>query len=96
MDVLDNLVACCVRCNSSKGATRGNVPGKGDVAAKWDGLSGVFLGLAPRYEDRLSAEDLRWAKALERERVHPDLADLEAHVQALRQMKAQAPTEPAG
>ncbi len=69
-DTLDNLVACCVLCNSIKSnGQRTLLPPFSDKS--WDGLSGVFLALAPLYEARLSKEDKKWLMALRREGIVP-------------------------
>ncbi|VVB63376.1 HNH endonuclease [uncultured archaeon] len=62
-DTFDNLVACCVVCNSSKGREQRNLlPPSLDKS--WDGGSCIFLTLAPTYRKLLSKEDEKWLKAL--------------------------------
>ena len=78
-DTLDNLVACCVVCNSSKGK------GKRDLLARssdesWDGGSCLYLTLAPIYKDHLSKEDEKWLKALRREGVTPDEESIQTRI----------------
>ena len=87
MDTLDNLAACCVACNSRKGGTSAPAPPRPEAKGNWDGLSGLFLGLADRYADRLSKEDQKWRRALEREGVQPRLDPLDAVLAALQGMK---------
>ena len=71
MDVLDNLVACCVTCNSRKGGSKTEAPRERRMITGWDGLSALFLGLAPSYADRLTTEDRKWQAALTREGIEP-------------------------
>lgn len=62
LDVLENLVACCVPCNSGKGGTRGQLGERRHVPG-WDGLSGLYLGLAPaQHEPQLTREDRWWLR----------------------------------
>jgi hypothetical protein len=72
LDTLDNLVTCCVLCNSIKGSGQKTLlppfPEK-----SWDGLSGIFLALAPRYEELLSKDDKKWHAALKREGIMPTM-----------------------
>lgn len=65
-DMLDNLVACCVACNSSKGKGQRNLLPQ-SLDKSWDGGSSIFITLAPSYLDLLSKEDKKWLKALEKE-----------------------------
>lgn len=90
MDILENLVACCVSCNSQKGkATRH--PTSATVGHPgWDGLAAIYLGLFDRYQDRLSREDRKWKEALQREGVTPRLDDLEDTVTRLEAAKRSA------
>jgi hypothetical protein len=81
-DTHDNLVACCVVCNSSKGkGQRSLLPPSLDKS--WDGGSSMFLTLAPRYKSRLSKEDEKWLKALDREGVKPDNENLQNKITML-------------
>lgn len=76
---IDNLVACCVVCNSSKGkGTRNLLPQS--LSGSWDGGSCIFLTLAPMFTDRLSKEDEKWLKALEREGIKQDGEDAQAKI----------------
>lgn len=78
-DTLDNLVACCVVCNSSKGnGQRILLPPVPDKL--WDGGSCVFLTLVPIYRGHLSMKDEKWLKALEREGIKPDNKDIQAKI----------------
>jgi hypothetical protein len=74
-DTPENLVACCVVCNSSKGKGQRTLLSQ-SLDRSWDGLSGKFLAIGPRFEELLSKEDKKWLKALEREGIMPDDADL--------------------
>jgi DNA-directed RNA polymerase subunit RPC12/RpoP len=68
---IDNLVSCCVICNSWKGTaarpTLESIPGDG----KWDGLSGLFLALAGRYRSLLGSAERTVFRALTAEGVTP-------------------------
>jgi hypothetical protein len=76
---LENLVACCVVCNSSKGKRQRNLlPQSFDKS--WDGGSSIFLTLAPIYRIHLSHEDKKWLKALRREGITPDDEDIQAKI----------------
>lgn len=75
-DTLDNLAACCVVCNSSKGKGQRNLLPQ-SVDKSWDGGSGIFLALAPVHRSHLSREDEKWLKALEREGIKPDIEDIQ-------------------
>ena len=75
-DTLDNLVACCVVCNSSKGKGRRTLLPR-SLDRSWDGLCSKFLAIGTLYERQLSNEDRKWLKALEREGIKPDNADRE-------------------
>jgi len=70
-DTLDNLVACCVLCNSSKGNGKRTLRPP-SLDRSWDGGSSLFLTLALTHECALSKEDKKWLKALEREGIKPD------------------------
>ncbi len=87
MDVLENLVACCVPCNSRKGGTCGQLGERRQVPG-WDGLSGLFLGLGRRYEPELTKEDRSWLQALCREQIHPRTDHVEPVVACLRRFKS--------
>jgi len=82
-DTLDNLVACCGVCNSSKGNGRRNLlPQCTDK--KWDGGCSLFLTLAPMYRQHLSREDEKWLKALRREGMAPDEENIQARINDLQ------------
>jgi hypothetical protein len=81
-DTLDNLVACCVVCNSSKGKRQRNLLPQ-SVDRSWDGGSSIFLALAPMYKSHLSREDEKWLKALEREEVKPDNEGIQAKIKMI-------------
>ena len=82
-DTLDNLVACCVVCNSSKGNGRRNLlPQCTDK--KWDGGCSLFLTLAPMYRQHLSREDEKWLKALRRVGMAPDEENIQARINDLQ------------
>jgi len=78
-DTLDNLVACCVVCNSSKGNGQRNLMSLSSDKS-WDGGSCIFLTLAPMYKNHLSKEDEKWIKALRREGVTPDDKNLTTRI----------------
>jgi len=81
-DTLDNLVACCVLCNSSEGkGQRDLLPQTLDRS--WDGGSCVFLALAPVYSSHLSKEDEKWLRALEREGIKPAKEDLRTKINVM-------------
>lgn len=81
-DTLDNLVTCCVICNSSKGKEdRDLLPESLDKS--WDGGSSIFLTLAPTYRVHLSSEDKKWVKALEREGINPDKEHIQSKVDTI-------------
>lgn len=81
-DSPENLVACCVICNSSKGkGQRDLLPRSPD--SPWDGGSCVFLTLAPMYKEHLSREDEKWRKALVWEGVTPDEKDIQTQINKL-------------
>jgi len=78
-DTHDNLVACCVVCNSSKGkGPRDFLPPSLDRS--WDGGSCIFLTLAPVYRSHLSKEDEKWLKALKTEGITPDEEDIQVKI----------------
>ncbi|NUP89712.1 MAG: HNH endonuclease [Candidatus Sumerlaeia bacterium] len=87
MDTLDNLVACCVVCNSRKGGTVGPRREAQTRAIAWDGLSSLFLELASTHARHLSGEDKRWRDALGREGIEASLAHLQAAVDILQTLK---------
>jgi len=78
-DSFDNLVACCVVCNSSKGNRKRSLLPQ-FLDGSWDGGSSIFLTLAPMYKSRLSKEDEKWKRALEREGINPDGEDVQAKI----------------
>jgi hypothetical protein len=78
-DTLDNLVACYVVCNSSKGKGKRNLLPP-SLDRSWDGGSCIFLTLAPKYKRHLSKEDEKWLKALKREGITPDAEDIQAKI----------------
>lgn len=81
-DSPDNLVACCVICNSSKGKGRRDLlPPSSDKS--WDGGSCIFLTLAPMYKKHLSREDEKWLKALRWEGIAPDEENLQARIKTV-------------
>jgi hypothetical protein len=78
-DTLDNLVACCVVCNSRKGRGKRNLlPQFPDKS--WDGGSCIFLTLASEYRQNLSKEDEKWLMALRREGVTPDEENTQSRI----------------
>lgn len=81
-DTIDNLVACCVVCNSSKGKGQRNLLPQ-PVDRSWDGGSSIFLALAPDNRSYLSREDEKWLKALEREGIKPDNQDIQAKIKMI-------------
>jgi len=81
-DTLDNLVACCVICNSSKGKGPRNLIQQSS-GKSWDGGSCIFLTLAPLYMRHLSKEDEKWLKALRREGVRPDEENIQARINTM-------------
>jgi len=78
-DTLENLVACCVVCNSSKGNRQRNLLTQ-SLDKSWDGGSSIFLTLAPIYRIHLSHEDKKWLKALRREGITPDDEDIQVKI----------------
>jgi len=81
-DSPDNLVACCVICNSSKGKGRRDLlPPSSDKS--WDGGSSIFLTLAPMYKKHLSREDEKWLKALRWEGIMPDEESLQSRIKTV-------------
>ena len=83
-DSFDNLVACCVICNSSKGkGKRSLLPPPSDRS--WDGCSSIFLTLAPMYKSRLSKEDEKWMRALEREGLGADIEGIQGKIDTILQ-----------
>lgn len=69
MDTLDNLVACCVSCNSQMGDGERHAQCELVPGGRWDGLSGLFVHCGPQFKSRLSRDDLKWLAALQREKV---------------------------
>jgi len=90
MDILENLVACCVACNSRKGKATRHVPHEKLGNPDWDGLASIFLGLFDQYQDRLGKEDRKWKEALQREGITPSLDGLEETVLKLQTAKHEA------
>lgn len=78
-DTFDNLVACCVICNSRKGKEQLN-PLPPSLDGSWDGGSCIFLTLAPMYRKQLSKEDEKWLKALRREGITPDEEGIQSRI----------------
>ena len=78
-DTLDNLVACCVACNSSKGNGKRNLLPQ-SLDKSWDGGSCIFLTLASVYLHHLSKGDEKWLKALRREGVKPDEENIQSRI----------------
>lgn len=77
-----NLVACCNMCNPSKGkGHRSLLPQSLDKS--WDGGSCIFLTLATKYKQHLSSEDVKWLKALTRERIVADNENIQAKIDAM-------------
>ncbi len=72
-----NLVTSCAKCNGRKSAAlltnweqrekRIPIKGKYGEPQRWDGLSAVFVVLAERNSDRLSAEERTWLKAFRKD-----------------------------
>ena len=60
---MENLVACCVRCNSQQGAGERR-PLLAVSDEKWFGFADHFIVLAPDYKKHLTKIDLDWFKAL--------------------------------
>jgi len=81
-DALDNLVACCVICNSRKGKGQRDFLYQSSDKS-WDGGCSIFLTLAPIYKEYLSKEDEKWLKALRREGVTPDEENLQTRINAM-------------
>jgi hypothetical protein len=81
-DTFDNLVACCVICNSRKGKNQLDLlPPSPDKS--WDGGSSIFLTLAPMYKMHLSKVDVKWFKALRGEGITPDEEEIQAKIDRL-------------
>jgi len=78
-DTFDNLVASCVVCNSRKGKGERSISPQSSERS-WDGGSSIFLALAPTYEGRLSKEDEKWKRALEREGMRPDIEAIQERI----------------
>ena len=81
---------CRVTCNSRKGGTRGQIDERRRVPG-WDGLGGLFPGLVPQYESRLSAEDLKWLQALQRQGIQPQPDHATTAISWLRRFKTGEP-----
>lgn len=90
MDILENLVACCVPCNSQKGKATRHVQHAKLGNRDWDGLVYIFLGLFDQYKDRLSKEDRKWKGTLQREKITPRLDCFEETVLRLQTAKHEA------
>jgi hypothetical protein len=82
-DDRDNLVACCVTCNSGRKIEVGS-PRERDDESTWDGYAPLFLALAAKHPSALSSDDRKWVVALEFARVVPDLSLRDAALDALR------------
>lgn len=87
MDVLDNLLACCVTCNSRKGKGKHSAVLTHPAFQAWDGLAPLFLALSQAHEARLSTEDKKWRAALRREGVRDCTNELKAVLAWLRMAK---------
>ena len=88
IDSLDNLVASCVLCNSQKGDREETLSSPRAKKPTWDGLSSIYLAIAPDYRDRLSNEDIKWQEALKREGVAPSTEKLSRAVEVLNTFQA--------
>ncbi len=82
-DCLDNLLACCVRCNSRLGDGERPICGPCEPSDWW-GYADYFLALAPSHGAVLNGRDRCWIKALEWAGVAPTADDPIAAVRALR------------
>lgn len=90
MDAIENLAACCVICNSRKGARASNNP-LNEILCGWDGLSNLFIALSSKYTAHLSSEDIKWIYALQRKGVTGKLSELDTLVTALKEAKQSGP-----
>lgn len=87
-DTLENLVACCVVCNSRKGCGEPLFSESGRSADDgWDGLCGVFVALAARFPEALNIEDRKWLEAMRREKIEESPDAVEAAVASLFEIK---------
>jgi hypothetical protein len=86
-DTIDNLVACCVVCNSSKGKGERNLS-HWSLDRSWDGGCSIFLTLALTYISHLSINDKKWLKTLEREGIKPDGEDVQAKIDMILKMSS--------
>ena len=73
LDSIENLVTSCNRCNGHKSAgpaaefearPRKFVKGKYGEPRHWEGLSELFVALARRFPNELSASDKQWVAAI--------------------------------
>ena len=62
-DCIDNLVACCVSCKSSK-KVGVKILTPDEKEAGWLGYADIYLALVPMLKPRLSNADRKWEKAL--------------------------------
>jgi 5-methylcytosine-specific restriction endonuclease McrA len=75
-DTVKNLRTSCNKCNASKNDREENkLPERREVKSKygppmkWDGLSRLFVILADRTPDRLTAQERRWLVAIRQSRL---------------------------
>ena len=82
-DCLENLVACCVLCNSQigDGEKRSLLP---VVQHNWFGYGDYFLALMPKVYGALSKTDRDWGKALRWAGVEPTSEDPMIAISVLR------------
>ena len=74
LDVAENLATACNRCNMARNSSElkkwldkrpiKRIKGKYGEPEAWDGLSNLFLHLAKRYADKLTASEREWGRAL--------------------------------
>ncbi len=85
-DCLENLVACCVRCNSSM---TGSLQGERAFAIEpgWTGYAECFLALADRFQEELTETDLQWKRALEWAGVTANPIRVASAIEELRETK---------
>lgn len=74
-DDRDNLVACCVTCNSKKGNTRLEPPTVSDVGSNWHGLAELYLTATESERHNFNKDEQLWIDALQREGVVPSSLD---------------------
>lgn len=85
-DCLTNLVACCVKCNSSHGPGERTRPPRRKLGG-WIGYADCFLALTTKHAGKMSLDDRKWAMALRWAGIQPtDEAVLKA-IKELRQLK---------